>query len=92
MEKYLKAVREQLEGGTAPQLVGLQVGQVVVARREKGWYRGKVVGLDSARGRVMVCLLDQGLTIPLPVANIRTGVHSQLSQVSTFNSFSDEQS
>ena len=84
MEKYLTAVRDQLEGGNAPQLVGLQVGQVIVARREKGWYRGKVVALDSASRRVVVFLLDQGLTLPLPVANIRTGVHSQLSQVGIY--------
>ena len=81
VEKYLTAVREQLEGGSAPHLVGLQVGQVIVARREQGWYRGKVVALDSASRRVVVFLLDHGLTLPLPVANIRTGVHSQLSQV-----------
>ena len=32
VEKYLKAVQEQLEGGNAPQLASLEVGQVIVAR------------------------------------------------------------
>ena len=32
VEKYLKAVQEQLEGGNAPQLTSLEVGQVIVAR------------------------------------------------------------
>ena len=82
VEKYLRAVQDQLEGGAAPQLGQLQVGQVVVARRQdRGWFRGKVVALDSASRRVVVSLIDHGNTVPLPLANIRTGVHSQLSQV-----------
>ena len=32
VEKYLRAVHEQLEGGNAPQLTSLEVGQVIVAR------------------------------------------------------------
>ena len=72
----------QYECGAAPQLGQLQVGQVVVARRQdRGWFRGKVVALDSASRRVVVALIDHGNTVPLPLANIRTGVHSQLSQV-----------
>ena len=82
VEKYLTAVREQLEGGAAPGLGQLQVGQVVVARRQdKGWFRGKVVAIDSSSRRIVVFLVDHGVTVPLPISNIRTGVHSQLSQV-----------
>ena len=81
VEKYLKAVQEQLEGGNAPQLASLEVGQVIVASRDKSWYRAKVVSVDSTTSRVVVYLLDLGQTVPLPLSNIRTGVHSQLSQV-----------
>ena len=37
--------------------------------------------MDSTTSRVVVYMLDQGQTVPLPLASIRTGVHSQLSQV-----------
>ena len=78
----MRAVQDQLEGGAAPQLSQLQVGQVIVARRQdRGWFRGKVVALDNSSRRVVVSLIDHGNTVPLPLANIRTGVHSQLSQV-----------
>jgi len=81
VEKYLRAVHEQLEGGNAPQLTSLEVGQVIVASRDKSWYRAKVVSVDSTTSRVVVYMLDHGQTVPLPLASIRTGVHSQLSQV-----------
>ena len=86
VEKYLRTVRDQLEGGAAPQLSSLQVGQAIVARRPLGaaggsWCRARVVAVDSASTRVVVSLVDHGSTLPLPLANIRTGVHSQLSQV-----------
>ena len=86
VEKYLRTVRDQLEGGAAPQLSSLQVGQAIVARRQLGaaggsWCRARVVAVDSASTRVVVSLVDHGSTLPLPLANIRTGVHSQLSQV-----------
>ena len=32
VEKYLKAVREQLEGGNAPQIHNIDIGQVVIVR------------------------------------------------------------
>ena len=79
VEKYLAAVEDQLEGGSPPLLTSLQVGQGIVARRGRGWYRGKVVAVDSSR--VVVSLVDQGATVSLALVNIRTGVHSQLSQV-----------
>ena len=81
VDKYLAAVEEQLVGGSPPQLSSLQAGQVVVVRREKGWFRGKVVAVDSSSKRVVVNLVDHGATVPLSLVNIRTGVHSQLSQL-----------
>ena len=45
--KYLAAVEDQLEGGSPPLLASLQVGQVIVARRGRGWFRGKVVAVDK---------------------------------------------
>ena len=81
VEKYLAAVEDQLVGGSPPVLSSLQVGQVIVARRGRGWYRGKVVATDSSSSRVVVNLVDQGATVALALVNIRTGVHSQLSQV-----------
>ena len=81
VQKYLAAVEDQLEGGSPPVLASLQVGQVIVARRGRGWYRGKVVALDTSSSRVVVSLVDQGATVGLALVNIRTGVHSQLSQV-----------
>ena len=77
----MRAVQDQLEGGSAPQLSSLQVGQVIVVRRDRSWYRAKVVAIDTSSKKIVVFLIDHGLTLPLPLANIRTGVHSQLSQV-----------
>ena len=81
VEKYLAAVEEQLSGGSPPQLSSLQAGQVIVVRRDRRWYRGKVVAVDNSSNRVVVFLVDHGATVPLSLVNIRTGVHSQLSQV-----------
>ena len=81
VEKYLAAVEEQLSGGSPPQLSSLQAGQVIVVRRDRRWYRGKVVAVDNSSSRVVVFLVDHGATVPLSLVNIRTGVHSQLSQV-----------
>ena len=68
VEKYLAAVEEQLEGGSPPLLSSLQVGQVIVVRRDRGWYRGKVVAVDSNSNRVVVFLVDHGATVPLALA------------------------
>ena len=37
--------------------------------------------MDSTTSRVVVYMLDQGQTVPFPLCSIRTGAHSQLSQV-----------
>jgi len=81
VEKYLKAVREQLEGGNAPQIHNIDIGQVVIVSREGSWFRGKIVSVESSTSRVTVYFLDHGMTLQLPLSSIRTGVHSQLSQV-----------
>ena len=65
VDKYLAAVEEQLVGGSPPQLSSLQVGQVVVVRREKGWFRGKVVAVDSSSKRVVVNLVDMNDNLPV---------------------------
>ena len=72
-------------------------GQPVVVHRDGSWHRAKVrekifnsvltitnpqVGSPPGPdGRVEVHLVDLGSTSVLPVAALRTGVHSQLSQV-----------
>ena len=75
-------MEDQLEAGPVPQLGQLKAGQPVVARRQGGgWVRAKVVSTDTGNKRVVVSLVDLGITLPLAPANIRTGSHGQISQV-----------
>ena len=80
VERYLATVREQLEGGAPPAGRSLEAGQGVVVQREGAWHRARVVGA-AAEGRVEVVMVDQGGHATIPLAAVRTGVHSQLSQV-----------
>jgi hypothetical protein len=80
VERYLAAVREQLEGGSPPRASALSAGQAVLARHQGGWHRARVLAPAAGTG-VEVLLEDLGPACTLGLAALRTGVPGEVSRL-----------